>query len=108
MNKQDEFTDESFWEKVKSVAKIAGKEVIYNALILYYAFPKASPKSKAIIAGALTYLISPIDVIPDFTPVIGYTDDLGVLIAAVAAVALEITQEEKDKAKEKLNDWFGE
>jgi uncharacterized membrane protein YkvA (DUF1232 family) len=108
MDKQSEFTDESSWEKVKNVAKTAGKEVLYNALLLYYTFPKASPKAKAIIVGALAYFISPIDVIPDVTPIIGYSDDLAILIAAVAAIGMEITQEEKDMVNKKLTDWFGE
>ena len=33
------------------------------------------------IYGALGYFISPIDVIPDFIPVVGFTDDIGVLAA---------------------------
>lgn len=105
-DQNESFSDESFWEKVKVFAKSAGQEVIYNALILYYAFPKASPRSKTIITGALAYFISPIDVIPDPIAVIGYSDDIAILLAAVGAVAMEITPEDKDKAQSKLKDWF--
>lgn len=105
-DKVETFTEESFWEKLKNFAKIAGAEVIYNALILYYAFPKASPKSKTIISAALTYFISPLDVIPDPTPVIGFSDDIAILLAAVAAVAIEITPDDREKARTKLKDWF--
>ena len=39
---------------------------------------------------------------------VGYTDDLGVLAAAVAAVAMNITAEIKAQASVKMNDWFGD
>lgn len=41
--------------------------------------PKTDKKLKAIAIGALLYLISPIDAIPDVLPVLGLTDDVGVL-----------------------------
>ena len=56
--------------------------------------------------GALAYFISPIDAIPDPIPVIGFTDDLGVLIGAVATIAMHITPKEKKKAKKKMDEWF--
>jgi len=38
----------------------------------------------ASITGALIYFISPIDVIPDFIPVVGYVDDLAVITLALS------------------------
>ena len=38
----------------------------------------------AMLAGALAYVVCPIDVIPDIIPVVGYLDDIGVLGCAVA------------------------
>ena len=63
--------------------------------------------AKTAIYGALGYFISPIDAIPDITPVIGYADDLAVLAAAVATVATYITADVKQRAAEKLRGWFG-
>ena len=51
-----------------------------------------------VIYGALGYFISPIDVIPDFIPVVGFTDDIGVLAAAVVMAASYIDAEAKAKA----------
>ena len=81
----NEYSDEGFWAKVASFAKAAGKELIEKALWLYYAAqdPATPAWAKGIVYGALGYFILPIDAIPDVTPVIGYTDDLGVLAAAV-------------------------
>ncbi len=106
----NEYSDEGFWNKVVSFAKAAGKEVIEKALWLYYAAqdPATPAWAKGIAYGALGYFILPIDAIPDLTPVIGYTDDLGILVAAVAAIATYITKDVKEKAAQKMKDWFGD
>lgn len=86
-----------------------GKEVIEKALQLYYAMqaPNTPTWAKAVIIAALGYFISPIDAIPDVVPFVGFADDLGVLVAALAAVATYITDEVKNKADAKLDEWFG-
>ncbi len=40
---------------------------------------KLSKRDKALVVGALLYFINPLDVIPDITPFLGFTDDLGVI-----------------------------
>lgn len=107
---EQEFSEGGFWEKVKHYAKTAGKEVIEKALWLYYAAQeKETPLwAKTTCFGALGYFISPIDAIPDVTPVVGYADDLGVLVAAVATVAAFINDNVRANAAKKLRDWFGE
>ena len=106
---ENEFSDEGFWSKVKKFAKSAGENILNPALKLYYAAqdPETPTWAKTTIYGALGYFISPIDAIPDLTPVVGYSDDLGVLVAATAAVAIHIKKEHKEKAKETLKQWFG-
>ncbi len=44
----------------------------------------------ATIAGALAYVVFPVDVIPDFIPFIGWLDDLFIVNWAVSAVTVEI------------------
>lgn len=106
---EKEYSDSNYWDKVKNVAKVAGKEVIEKALQLYYALqqPGTPAWAKAVIIGALGYFISPVDAIPDVVPMIGFADDLGVLAAAIATVAIYITDDVKAKAETKLNEWFG-
>ena len=105
-----EYSESSFWDKVKKFASKAGSKVIYTALKLYYTMqsPDTPAWAKTVIIGALGYFISPIDVIPDPTPVVGFADDLGVLAAAAATVVTNITPAIKDEAKRKLKEWFGD
>ena len=102
------YTEESFWEKLASFAIAAGKEVVYQALVLYYCWhdPDTPLWAKAQIAGALGYFIFPVDVIPDVIPVVGYSDDMGALALALASVAAHIKPEHRQKAEEKLKTWF--
>ena len=104
------YNEESFWEKVKKFAVKAGGKVIYLALKLYFALQseKIPTWAKGIIIGALGYFILPIDLIPDVMPVVGFTDDFGVLAAAIAAVAAYIDDDVRAKAKGKMRDWFGD
>lgn len=106
---EKEFSENSFWDKTKNFAKVAGKIVLEPALKLYYSAQDSDTPiwAKTTVYSGLGYFISPIDAIPDVTPIIGYSDDLGVLVAAIAAVAAYIKSEHAIKAKEKLKQWFG-
>ena len=94
---------------MKKFALTAGKEVIEKALWLYYAAqrPETPKWAKTAIYGALAYFISPIDAIPDVTPLVGFTDDLGALAAAIAMTSAYINEDVKRKTSEKLLSWFG-
>lgn len=107
-NATEGYSDDSFWQKVKLFAMKAGREVIDNALCLYYAAQRPdTPKwAKTIIFGALAYFIAPIDAIPDLTPVVGFSDDLGALAAALAMVSMYIDDSVKSQAAEKSSAWF--
>lgn len=104
------YTEDNFWEKVTTYAKSAGKEVLEKSLWLFYAAqnPDTPAWAKSVIYGALGYFIFPIDAIADFTPLAGYSDDLGVLALAVATVVAYIDDEVKAKAAQKLKVWFGD
>ena len=65
-------------------------------------------KVKAGIFGALGYLISPIDFIPDLLPVVGYTDDAAAIAAAIALANIYIDDDVKWKAKQKIADLLGD
>lgn len=102
------FTDDQFWGKLKKLARKAGIKIVYAALLLYYVLRNpATPRSdRTKILGALGYLILPADLIPDFLPAVGYTDDLAALMWALYSVARNVTPEVKIMARHKLGEWF--
>ena len=51
-----------------------------------------SPATWAVLAGALAYVICPIDVIPDFIPIVGWLDDAFVLGVVMTMLKNEIAQ----------------
>jgi len=104
----ERYSEENFWRKLSNYAKSAGIEVVEKALQLYYVArkPETPQWAKAAAYGALGYFIAPIDAIPDLTPFIGYSDDLGVLAMAMATLAFYIDDDVRKKAKDKTSQWF--
>lgn len=100
---QAHYSDSGFWSKTK----LLGKKVLTPALKLYYAAQdKDTPSwAKAVIYGALGYFIFPVDAIPDMLPVVGYTDDITVLISALTVVAAHVKQAHEELALQTLARW---
>ncbi|PLW99643.1 MAG: hypothetical protein C0591_02490 [Marinilabiliales bacterium] len=95
------FNESRFFTKLGRVAGFLGERVLYSLFILYYLmFDKTIPlKIRSIFMGALGYFILPTDLVADFLPLIGFTDDIA-LISYVIANAIEyITPEIKEKAR---------
>ncbi|MCH7408443.1 DUF1232 domain-containing protein [Belliella sp. DSM 111904] len=51
---------------------------------------KLSMKTLGLLVLGLFYFVTPIDIIPDFLPVIGYADDISVIIAIFNALKVEV------------------
>jgi uncharacterized membrane protein YkvA (DUF1232 family) len=75
-----------------------------EVLAMYYALLDSRTPTwvKATVVGAIAYFISPVDVIPDLLPVLGYTDDASVVFGAYQAVAAHITDDHRLQA----DDWL--
>ena len=110
MQYSNKFTKIEFVEKISRRAKRAGAKLVYAALLLFYTLQsdQIPLKDKAIIIGALGYLISPLDVVPDAIPIAGLGDDLAVLIFVLQKVWGDVSEDVKEKAQNKLRDWFDE
>ena len=108
MDYKNRFSPGGFVEKISRIAKRAGVKLVYAALILYYTLEsdQVSLKDKATIIGALGYLISPLDVVPDAIPIAGLSDDLAVLIYVLNRIWGDVSEDVKAKAKAKLATWF--
>jgi len=97
------------WKKIRHAGKTAGFTAVEMSLVLFYtSTAKETPTwCKSVIYGALGYFISLIDGIPDLTPILGYTDDVAVMMAAMAAIAQYITPEIRAKSLTKTESILG-
>ena len=82
---------EQFSDTWKQKARQLKVEVY--ALYLAYRDPRVSWAARIFTACVVAYALSPIDLIPDFIPVIGYLDDL-ILIPLGVKIALSMIPEE--------------
>ena len=107
---EEKYSEKGLWEKIQGNVAAIGANLVYKALQLFYVAqsPQCPAKVKAAIYGSLGYLISPLDLIPDFTPVAGYADDAVALGTALLLAQMYITDEIKMKAREKIRSLFGE
>jgi uncharacterized membrane protein YkvA (DUF1232 family) len=110
MSYANKFSQTDFVEKIARIAKRAGSKLVYAALILYYTLQsdKVSAANKAMIIGALGYMISPLDVIPDAIPIAGLSDDLAVLLFVLKKVWTDVDPDIQEQARARLSKWFDE
>jgi uncharacterized membrane protein YkvA (DUF1232 family) len=73
-------------------------------MIYAYQSDRTPSWARRIILGAFAYLLSPIDSIPDLSPVIGFTDDLGVISFGLVSIACYIDDNVRTQARKKLYD----
>ncbi len=93
---------EKFWRTARKAARhIPFMEELVAAY--YCALDRNTPlRAKGILLAALGYFILPADAIPDFVFGLGFTDDIAVLTAAIAAVRAHITPAHRLAAREAL------
>ncbi len=86
---------QNFREKVKQLKK--------ESLVLYLAYtdPSLATWKKIFVGLVIGYLFSPIDLIPDFIPIIGYIDDL-LIVPLGIYISLKIIPPELLKEKRKI------
>ncbi|WLS06846.1 YkvA family protein [Shinella sumterensis] len=90
----DETEQERQRDRVKKrfwpVLKRAVRQIPFSRDLIasYYCAldPRTPLRVRGTLLGALAYFVMPIDVVPDFLAVVGFTDDIAVLTAAFAAV----------------------
>lgn len=107
---QDKFSKDNLLLKLQHYGRDIGLTVLYNVLQLWYVLqkPEVPAKNKAVIMGALGYLITPLDFIPDLTPILGYNDDAATILFALYMVRQYVDDEVKAQAKARLAKIFSE
>lgn len=90
---------ERFLEKAKRT--LGRVPFLEEACAAYYCAldPKTPRHVKAVLIGALAYFIMPVDLVPDFLAVLGYTDDAAVFWAAWRTVAAHVDDGHRDRAR---------
>lgn len=93
---------EKFWRTAKKAARhIPFMEDVVAAY--YCALDRQTPlRAKGILLGALAYFVLPFDAIPDVIFGLGFTDDIAVLTAAIAAASAHITPAHRLAARQAL------
>jgi uncharacterized membrane protein YkvA (DUF1232 family) len=93
---------DNVWRKARRfAAHIPFAEDLLSAY--YCAFDRDTPvQVKATLVGALAYFVLPLDALPDFMPVLGFTDDAVVLATALKLVASHMQPHHRDAAREAL------
>ena len=91
-----------FWLKLKRmVVKLPFAEDLLAAY--YCAFDRATPRHVQVaLLGALAYFVLPLDFMPDLLPVLGFTDDAAVLVAALKLVGGHVTLAHRAAARAAL------
>ena len=82
--------EDRLWVKLEKVGKKINFVKDIKALYNYMIDPTVAWYRKSIVVGALIYFISPIDAIPDIAPLVGYLDDLGVIMAVLKFLGSEL------------------
>lgn len=97
-----------FWPKVKKV--VASLPFAEDLLAAHYcAFDRSTPRHvQAALIGALAYFVLPFDAIPDFLPVLGFTDDAAILATAIKLVSSHIRPDHREAAASALARLRGE
>jgi len=63
-------------------------------------------QARFMVLAALTYLLVPLDLIPDFIPVAGFSDDLMAITALLGLCTRHISPQIRERAERRLNQWF--
>ncbi|KEF42010.1 MAG: hypothetical protein ER33_08425 [Cyanobium sp. CACIAM 14] len=64
------------------------------------------PQVRLTLLAALTYLLLPLDLIPDFIPAAGFSDDMVALTALLGLCSTHRTPEIRARAQSRLDRWF--
>jgi uncharacterized membrane protein YkvA (DUF1232 family) len=92
-------------QRCKKWAKALKKDI--KAIYLAYKRPEVSWYAKVLAALVVGYALSPIDLIPDFIPILGYMDDLLLVPAGVYLVVRLIPRNVMEECRIQAEDLFG-
>jgi uncharacterized membrane protein YkvA (DUF1232 family) len=89
----------AFWERIRKIGRNLPFAEDIVAAALCATDPATPSRVKLLIVGALAYFVMPFDGIPDFLPLMGFSDDAAVLAATIAAIRMHMKDEHWEKAR---------
>ena len=98
------------WDKLKTYALQAGRVATKPILTFYYVMHQTETTTleKALIYGAIAYIIIPLDLLPRRTlSILGILDDAAVIAYVYKKISGKITIEITNKVEDTLDRWFG-
>jgi len=102
--RNEETVRRGFWSKLR--ANLGRVPFAEDLVASYYAAtdPATPARSKAVLLGALAYFVMPLDAMPDFIALLGFTDDAAVLALAIQTVRANLRPDHYEKARAALKD----
>lgn len=100
--RREKTVQDRFWTAIRRIA--GNTPFLADLLAAYYCVmdPATPARAKGILLAALAYFILPADTIPDIILWFGFTDDIAVLTAAMAAVAAHVTPAHRKAAEQAI------
>ena len=94
--------------ELRRLLRRAGRTVARPALEVFELLIDSAtpPQARLSLLAALTYLLMPADLIPDFLPITGFSDDLVALTAVIGLWRHHLTEAIQRRAQRKLDRWF--
>ncbi len=94
--------------KLRKVISLWAKQVKRDAVMLWFArkHPDTPLLAKIVCLLAVLYALSPIDLVPDFIPVLGYIDDALVLPAMIWLAVRLLPQPVLVLCRQQADDWM--
>jgi len=108
--KEKHYSPKKFMHKVQEYGMKLGFKGLHSATTLYCALksPEMPKKDKLFILGVLGYFILPVDLVADFLPMVGLTDDAIVIAKAISVIYHSISDDMKEEAHQMLKKMFGD
>lgn len=103
-----DFDPRDVWDKIARRLADLGGSAVRKLLVAWFVAtdPETPMWARTALAGALAYFALPVDGIPDFVPVVGYSDDMSILAAALAAAAICVRPRHVKRAQEVWKGWI--
>lgn len=101
---------DSAWTAIRKFGLKAGRTACKPLLTFYYVMTdeNTTTADKALVYGAILYIISPFDLIPRrVLSVLGILDDAAVAALVIKKIQNKITPEIEAAVEETLDEWFG-